>query len=65
MTFSVRTAVDPEPLPNIPKLLATIDPALPVESLRTLPQQIQLNVRITPDRSPTLDRFRVACRRRA
>jgi predicted permease len=43
--FYVRTAVDPEAfLANIPKLVAAIDPDLPVEDLRTLPQQIRENV---------------------
>jgi putative ABC transport system permease protein len=43
--FYVRTATDPNQfLTNIPKLLATIDPNLPVEDLRTLPQQVRENV---------------------
>jgi predicted permease len=45
MTFYVRTSLDPERfLATIPKLVATLDPDLPVENLRTLPQQIQENV---------------------
>jgi putative ABC transport system permease protein len=44
-TFYVRTSVDPESfLANIPKLVATLDPNLPVEDLRTLPQQVRQNV---------------------
>ena len=45
MHFYVRTATDPrEFLTNIPKLMATIDPNLPVDELRTLPQQVRENV---------------------
>jgi predicted permease len=45
ITFYVRTALDPEPfLATIPKVVATLDPNLPVENLRTLSQQIQQNV---------------------
>jgi predicted permease len=43
--FYVRTAVDPEQfLTNIPKVVAEIDANLPIEDLRTLPQQIRENV---------------------
>ncbi len=45
ITFYVRTALDPEQfLATIPKVVSTLDPNLPVENLRTLPQQIQENV---------------------
>jgi putative ABC transport system permease protein len=45
MHFYVRTATDPDQfLANIPKLIAAIDPNLPVEDLRTLPQQVRQNV---------------------
>ena len=41
----MRTATDPEQfLSNIPKLLARLDANLPVENLRTLPQQVRENV---------------------
>ena len=45
MTFYVRTGVDPSPyLVNIPKVVAKLDPNLPVENLRTLEQQVRNNV---------------------
>ena len=45
MTFYVRTGVDPASfLANIPKVVAKLDPNLPVENLRTLEQQVQNNV---------------------
>jgi len=45
MTFYVRTGIDPSPfLANIPKVVAKLDPNLPVENLRTLEQQVQNNV---------------------
>ena len=45
LTFYIRTAVDPEAfLANIPKTVARVDPNLPVDELRTLPQQIRENV---------------------
>ena len=45
LTFYVRTAVDPEAfLASIPKTVARVDPNLPVDELRTLPQQIRENV---------------------
>ncbi len=45
LTFYVRTAGDPEPfMTNIPKAIAKLDANLPVEQLRTLPQQVQQNV---------------------
>ena len=43
--FYVRTATDPDEfLTNIPKVITAIDPNLPVEDLRTLPQQMRENV---------------------
>jgi len=43
--FYVRTALDAEKfMPSIPKVIAKLDANLPVESLRTLPQQIRENV---------------------
>jgi predicted permease len=45
INFYVRTATDPERfLANIPKVLARLDATLPVENLRTLPQQVRENV---------------------
>ena len=45
MTFYVRTSLDAEKLlPTIPKLVARIDPNLPVEDVRTMPQQVRENV---------------------
>ena len=45
MHFYVRTATDPADfLTNIPKLISGIDPNLPVEDLRTLPQQMRDDV---------------------
>jgi ABC-type multidrug transport system ATPase subunit/ABC-type antimicrobial peptide transport system permease subunit len=45
ISFYVRTALAPERLlPEIPKLVARIDPTLPVENLRTMPQQVRDNV---------------------
>jgi predicted permease len=45
MNFYVRTGLDAEPfLATIQKGVADIDPNLPVEDLRTLPQQIRDNV---------------------
>jgi putative ABC transport system permease protein len=45
MHFYVRTATDPgEFLTNIPRLISGIDANLPVEDLRTLPQQVRENV---------------------
>ena len=45
MTFYVRTGVDPSSfLVNIPKVVAKLDPNLPIENLRTLEQQVQNNV---------------------
>ena len=45
INFYVRTAGDPEPfMANITKAMARVDPNLPVENLRTLPQQVRDNV---------------------
>jgi predicted permease len=45
ITFYVRTSADPEQLlANVAKIVATLDPNLPVEDLRTMPQQIRENV---------------------
>jgi len=45
ITYYVRTAGDPEPfLANIPRAVARLDPNLPVEDLRTMPQQVRENV---------------------
>jgi predicted permease len=45
MTFYVRTSLDPEDfLANVPRVVRQIDPNLPVESLRTMPQQVRDNV---------------------
>ena len=45
INFYVRTAGEPEPfLANIPKVLARLDANLPVENLRTVPQQVRENV---------------------
>ncbi len=45
LTFYIRTAVEPEAfLANIPRTIARVDPNLPVDELRTLPQQIRENV---------------------
>ena len=45
INFYVRTTGDPAPLLSaIPKLVAGLDANLPVENLRTLPQQVRENV---------------------
>jgi predicted permease len=45
LTFYVRTSSDPDQfLPNITKLMARLDPNLPVQDLRTMPQQVRQNV---------------------
>ena len=45
MTFYVRTAGDPQQLlRSIPPTIAGLDPNLPVEDLKTLPQQVRENV---------------------
>ena len=44
-SFYVKTSLDPRTLvPMIPKIVAKLDPNLPVEDLRTMPQQIRENV---------------------
>ena len=41
----VRTSLDPEEfLATLPKVVARLDPNLPLEELRTMPQQVQQNV---------------------
>lgn len=45
MTFYVRTAGDPRQiLRSVPRVIAGLDPNLPVENLKTLPQQVRENV---------------------
>ena len=45
MTFYVRTATEPASfLVNIPKIVARLDSNLPVENLRTLDEQVRINV---------------------
>jgi predicted permease len=45
ITFYVRTASNPDAfLSNIPRVVARLDPNLPVEDLRTMPQQVRENV---------------------
>ena len=45
VNFYVRTTLDPRLLlPTIPKIVAKLDPDLPVEDLRTMTQQIRENV---------------------
>ncbi len=45
MSFYVRTSLPPEQmLVTIPELMKRIDPAVPVENLKTMPQQIRDNV---------------------
>src|SRR5207244_3773917 len=45
INFYVLTAADPEPfMTSISKVVARLDANLPVESLRTLPQQVKDNV---------------------
>jgi predicted permease len=45
LDFYVRTAGDPSALVrSIPKIIAQLDPQLPVEDLKTLPQQVKENV---------------------
>lgn len=47
LTFYVRTSGDPTPvLRGIPAAIARIDPNLPVEHLKTMPQQVRENVAI-------------------
>jgi predicted permease len=43
--FYVRTSLDPKLLvPTIPRVVARLDPNLPVETLRTMPEQVRQNV---------------------
>jgi ABC-type antimicrobial peptide transport system permease subunit len=43
--YYVRTALDPARLfPVIPRVVAQLDPGLPVQELRTLPEQVRENV---------------------
>ncbi|MEW5983742.1 MAG: ABC transporter permease [Acidobacteriota bacterium] len=45
MTFYVRSALPPEQvLAAVPKIMARLDPNLPVEELRTMPEQVRENV---------------------
>jgi predicted permease len=45
VSFYVRTRLDPEGfLPTVSKVMARIDPTLPVDELRTMPQQVRENV---------------------
>jgi predicted permease len=45
ISFYVRTSIEPEAfLQNVPKVVAKLDPNLPVENLRTMPQQVRENV---------------------
>src|SRR5205823_14491948 len=45
ISFYVRTALEPETIMRaIPKAIAALDPNLPVQDLRTLPDQVQRNV---------------------
>jgi predicted permease len=45
VSFYVRTGLDPNAfVANIPKTIARVDANLPVENLRTLPQQVRENV---------------------
>ncbi len=45
LTYYFRTSLDPEKfLPDIGKVVAQLDPNLPVENLRTMPQQVLENV---------------------
>ena len=45
INFYVKTGAEPEPfIANIPKVMARLDANLPVEDLRTVPQQVRENV---------------------
>jgi predicted permease len=45
MNFYVLSSLPPEQmLPQIPRLLRRIDPLLPIENLKTLPQQVRENI---------------------
>jgi predicted permease len=44
-SFYVRTSLDPRRMvATIPKVIAAIDPNLPVEELRTMPEQVRQNI---------------------
>jgi predicted permease len=48
INFFVRSSLAPErALPPIPKLIKKLDPLLPVEDLKTMPQQVQDNIFLT------------------
>ena len=45
LSFYIRTNIDPAQfLQTVPKVIAQIDPNLPVENLRTMPQQVRENL---------------------
>jgi predicted permease len=45
LSFYVRTALEPDQfIVNIPKVVQRLDPNLPIENLRTMPEQIRQNV---------------------
>src|SRR5690606_38220431 len=45
LSFYIETAVDPaQVMRSIPPLIARLDPNLPVEELKTLPQQVRENI---------------------
>ena len=45
LTFYIRTSLSPDQLlSTIPKVVARLDPNLPVENLRTMPEQVRENV---------------------
>ena len=45
LSFYVRTALNPDEfMVNIPKVVERLDPNLPIENLRTMPEQIRQNV---------------------
>jgi predicted permease len=45
LAFYVRTSLEPEQmLPTVSRVVARLDPNLPVEDLRTMPQQVRENV---------------------
>ena len=45
LSFYIRTSLDPEQLfPSLSRVVGRLDPNLPVENLRTMPQQVRENV---------------------
>jgi predicted permease len=45
LVFYVRTATSPEDfLPNIPRVVAALDPNLPIRNMRTMTQQVRENI---------------------